>query len=153
MKILRDDLRGPEIAALLEAHLKDFEPHSPPESRHALDLEGLRHPDIHFYTAWEDGELLGCGAFKRLDARHAELKSMRTDSRHLRKGVARALLAHLIAEASAQGFNQLSLETGAVPHFAPARQLYRAFGFRDCEPFANYVKDPNSIFMTIGLDA
>ncbi|GHB14675.1 GNAT family N-acetyltransferase [Salinicola rhizosphaerae] len=153
MRIIRDDLRGPEIAALLEAHLKDFEPHSPPESRHALDLEGLRHPDIHFYTAWEDGELLGCGAFKRLDATHAELKSMRTDSRHLRKGVARALLAHLIAEARAQGFNRLSLETGSVAHFAPARELYTAFGFHDCEPFANYVKDPNSVFMTLGLDA
>lgn len=148
MDIIRDDLRGPEIAALLEAHLKDFEPLSPPESRHALDLEGLRRPEIHFYSAWEDGQLLGCGAFKRLDAAHAEIKSMRTDSQHLRKGVARAILAHLIDEARALGIQRLSLETGSMEAFAPARQLYAAFGFDYCEPFADYVEDPYSVFMT-----
>lgn len=148
MDIIRDDLCGPEIAALLEAHLKDFEPLSPPESRHALDLEGLRRPEIHFYSAWEDGQLLGCGAFKRLDATHAEIKSMRTDSQHLRKGVARALLAHLIKEARALGIQRLSLETGSMEAFAPARQLYAAFGFDYCEPFADYVEDPYSVFMT-----
>ncbi|WP_353980345.1 GNAT family N-acetyltransferase [Salinicola endophyticus] len=148
MQIIRDDLRGPEIAALLEAHLADFAPHSPPESRHALDLDGLRRPEVHFYTAWEDGELLGCGAFKRLDARHAELKSMRTDSRHLRRGVARALLTRLIAEARAAGFERLSLETGSVAHFVPARHFYAAAGFAECGPFGDYVEDPYSVFMT-----
>jgi len=148
MDIIRDDLRGPEIAALLEAHLKDFEPLSPPESRHALDLEGLRRPEIHFYSAWEDGQLLGCGAFKRLDTAHAEIKSMRTDSQHLRKGVARAILAHLIDEARALGIQRLSLETGSMEAFAPARQLYAAFGFDYCEPFADYAEDPYSVFMT-----
>ncbi|WP_110649655.1 GNAT family N-acetyltransferase [Salinicola peritrichatus] len=148
MDIIRDDLRGPEIAALLEAHLKDFAPHSPPESRHALDLEGLRRPEIHFYSAWEDGQLLGCGAFKRLDDTHAEVKSMRTDPKHLRKGVARAILAHLIDEARALGIQRLSLETGSMEAFAPARQLYAAFGFDYCEPFADYVEDPYSVFMT-----
>lgn len=148
MKMIRDDLTGPEIAALLEAHLEDFAPHSPPESRHALDLAGLRHPDVHFYTAWEGDQLLGCGAFKRLDAGHAEIKSMRTDSRHLRKGVARSLLSHLIEEARAAGIRRLSLETGSMAHFAPARRLYEAFGFSYCEPFADYVEDPYSVFMT-----
>ncbi|WP_110654231.1 GNAT family N-acetyltransferase [Salinicola halimionae] len=148
MQIKRDDLRGPEIAAMLEAHLKDFEPHSPPESRHALDLEGLRQPSIHFYSAWDDGQLLGCGAFKRLDDTHAEIKSMRTDPVHLRKGVARAILAHLIEEARATGLQRLSLETGPMAHFAPARKLYQAFGFETCEPFGSYREDPYSVFMT-----
>ncbi|KAA0018614.1 GNAT family N-acetyltransferase [Salinicola corii] len=148
MQIKRDDLRGPEIAAMLEAHLKDFEPHSPPESRHALDLDGLRRPEVHFYTAWEDGQLLGCGAFKRLDDEHAEIKSMRTDPNHLRKGVARAILAHLIEEARGLGIRRLSLETGSVAHFAPARQFYEALGFQCCGPFANYVEDTFSVFMT-----
>ncbi|WP_110669967.1 GNAT family N-acetyltransferase [Salinicola halophilus] len=151
MHIIRDDLRGPDIAALLQAHLDDFAPHSPPESRHALDLEALRQPDVYFYTVWEDDDLLGCGAFKRLDARHAEIKSMRTDSRHLRRGVARALLTHLIDEARAAGFERLSLETGSVAHFAPARQLYAAFGFETCGPFGDYVEDPYSVFMTRSL--
>ena len=152
MQIKRDDLRGPEIAAMLEAHLKDFEPHSPPESRHALDLDGLRRPEVHFYTAWEDGQLLGCGAFKRLDEKHAEIKSMRTDAAHLRKGVARAILAHLIEEARAAGLQRLSLETGPMDHFAPARKLYETFGFTYCEPFGDYVEDPYSVFMMRRLD-
>lgn len=151
MQIIRDDLCGPEIAALLEFHLKDFEPHSPPESRHALDLDGLRHPDVHFYTAWEDGELLGCGAFMRLNDTHAEIKSMRTDAAHLRKGVARAILAYLIEEARAAGLQRLSLETGSMEAFAPARKLYETFGFEYCEPFGDYVEDPYSVFMTRGL--
>lgn len=148
MQIKRDDLRGPEIAAMLEAHLKDFEPHSPPESRHALDLYGLRRPEVHFYTAWENNELLGCGAFKRLDDTHAEIKSMRTDPNHLRKGVARAILAHLIEEARAAGLQRLSLETGSMEVFLPARKLYEAFGFTYCEPFGSYREDPYSVFMT-----
>ncbi|MGM8850600.1 GNAT family N-acetyltransferase [Salinicola halophyticus] len=148
MRIVRDDLRGPEIAAMLEAHLKDFEPHSPPESRHALDLDRLRRPEIHFFSAWEDGQLLGCGAFKRLNDEHAEIKSMRTDPAHLRKGVATALVAHLIEEARAAGFERLSLETGSVTHFDPARKLYEALGFQYCGPFADYVEDAFSVFMT-----
>lgn len=153
MRIIRDDLRGPEVAAMLKAHLKDFEPHSPPESRHALDLDRLRQPDVHFYTAWENGELLGCGAFKRLDDEHAEIKSMRTDPAHLRKGVARATLAHLIEEAHAGGLRRLSLETGSEAFFAPARAFYASFGFAECEPFGNYREDPYSVYMTRTLDA
>lgn len=148
MQIIRDDLRGPDIAAMLEAHLRDFEPHSPPESRHALDLDGLRRPEIHFYSAWEENQLLGCGAFKRLSDEHGEIKSMRTDPAHLRKGVARAILTHLIEEARALGIRRLSLETGPMAHFAPARKLYQAFGFAVCEPFGSYREDPYSVFMT-----
>lgn len=148
MEIKIDDLRGPEIHALLREHLQSMALHSPPESVHALDIEGLRKPDVTFWTVWEDGELLGCGALKELDSRHAEIKSMRTSSRHLRKGVARNLLRHILEEAKRRGYGRLSLETGSMEAFEPARKLYADFGFTYCGPFADYVLDPYSVFMT-----
>jgi putative acetyltransferase len=148
LKIGIDDLAGPEIAALLREHMRNMEIVSPPESRHALDIQGLRQPGITFWSAWQGAELLGCGALKELDAAHAEIKSMRTASRHLRKGVAAALLSHLVAEATQRGYRRLSLETGAMDYFEPARRLYAKSGFVYCGPFADYVEDPNSVFMT-----
>jgi putative acetyltransferase len=148
MDIHLDDLRGPEIHALLQEHLESMHLYSPPESIHALDLEALRRPEITFWSAWEDGQLLGCGALQELDAHHGEIKSMRTAAAHRRKGVAAALLAHIIAEARRRGYTRLSLETGSHDAFAPARKLYAAFGFEPCEPFAVYVLDPYSVFMT-----
>ena len=121
---------------------------SPPQSVHALPLEGLRRPEITFWSVWENGELLGCGALKELDPEHGEIKSMRTVSGHLRKGVARAMLQHILAEAARRGYRRLSLETGAQPGFEPARQLYARAGFTVCAPFAQYTNDPNSVFMT-----
>ena len=147
-----DDLRGVEIQALLEEHLAHMRSISPPESVHALDLDALRRPGITFWTAWSpDGRLLGCGALKELDARHGEIKSMRTAAAQRRNGVARAMLAHIIAEAARRGYARLSLETGAEPPFAPARALYASFGFTFCAPFEGYVDDPNSVFMTRAL--
>src|SRR5437868_451165 len=146
-----DDLRGAEIKALLEEHLAGMHLHSPPESVHALPIEGLRSPEITFWSVWEDGELLGCGALKELDPQHGEIKSMRTASAHVRKGVARAVVRHIIAEATRRGYRRLSLETGSMAAFEPARLLYAACGFSYCEPFANYVNDPNSVFMTLEL--
>lgn len=122
--------------------------HSPPESVHALPIDQLRSPDITFWSAWADGELLGCGALKQLDAQDGEIKSMRTASRHLRKGVGCALLHHIIGEAERRGYVRLSLETGSMIAFEPARRLYAAAGFSYCGPFANYRLDPNSVFMT-----
>lgn len=148
MEIKIDDLKGPEIRALLQAHRRSMFLHSPPESVHALDIEGLRRPEITFWTVWENNELLGCGALKELDSRHAEIKSMRTAEMHLRKGVARTLLRHIIEEARRRGYTRLSLETGSAEAFEPARRLYAAFGFTYCEPFADYVEDPYSVFMT-----
>ena len=148
MQIRIDDLRGPEIRALLQAHLDSMHQHSPPESVHALDLDALRQPGITFWTAWEGAELLGCGAVKRLDTQHAELKSMRTASAHLRKGVARALLDHILQAARQQGFARVSLETGTATAFAPARQLYARTRFVECGPFEGYALDPHSMFMT-----
>src|SRR5438046_6332254 len=110
MRIKLDDLTRPEIAELLKEHLASMFLHTPPESVHALPIEGLRSPDITFWSVWENGELLGCGALKELDPQHGEIKSMRTASAHLRKGVARAVAHHIIAEAKRRGYRRLSLE-------------------------------------------
>ena len=148
MEIRRDDLRGPEIAALLREHLRALALLSPPESMHALDLDKLRRPDITFWSVWEGSELMGCGALKELDPGHGEIKSMRTAAAHLRKGVAAALVRHMLDEALSRSYRRLSLETGSMAAFAPAHNLYSRFGFRRCGPFAGYVEDPNSVFMT-----
>ena len=147
MKIKIDDLSGKEIAALLEEHLNDMRGASPPESKHALDLDGLRKPDITFWTVWDDQILAGCGAIKQLDHQHAELKSMRIARTYLRRGVGSLLLQHIIDEASKRGFRRLGLETGSMPFFEPARRFYAKFGFEYCAPFAGYREDPNSVFM------
>ena len=151
MHIELDDLSRPEIAELLKEHLAASFLHSPPESVHTLPIEGLRSPDITFWSVWENGELLGCGALKELDPRHGEIKSMRTASAHLRKGVARAVVRHIIAEAKRRGYRRLSLETGSMAAFEPARQLYAVCGFSYCKPFGDYANDPNSVFMTMEL--
>lgn len=152
--IRQDDLTGPEIQALLAEHLRNMHEISPPESVHALDLTGLRRPEITFWTAWSgDDRLLGCGALKELEPRQGEVKSMRTTAAARRRGVGRAILNHIIATARARGYERLSLETGAEPAFAPARTLYQSAGFEYCGPFADYTLDPNSVFLTLRLGA
>ena len=148
MEIKIDDLSGSAIAGLLKEHLRSLSAISPPESMHALNIEGLRQPNITFWSAWDRGELVGCGALKELNAKHAEIKSMRTAATHLRKGVASSILEHLLREGKQRGYRRLSLETGSMTAFGPARSLYAKFGFQMCEPFADYVLDPNSVFMT-----
>jgi len=148
VQIRLDDLSGPEIHTLLEEHLQDMRRLSPPESVHALDLAALRRPEITFWTIWSDRELLGCGALKELEPDHGEIKSMRTASAHRREGVARTMLEHILDEAVRRGYGRLSLETGSLPAFAPARRLYEGFGFATCPPFADYLDDPNSLYMT-----
>ncbi len=152
MIIRPDDLSGPEIAAFLEEHLRDMRAASPPESKHALDLAALRQPDIAFWTAWDDARLVGCCALKQLDPSHAEIKSMRVSAAQRRQGIGAALVQHLIAEAQKRRYLRLSLETGSMPFFEPARTLYRTFGFTDCGPFGSYREDPNSVFMTRQID-
>ena len=148
MIIKPDNLTSPEVHQLLQQHLQSMALHSPPESIHALDIDALRQPGITFWTAWDTDELLGCGALKELDAQHAEIKSMRTASAHLRKGVANALLAHIMDEAKRRGYQRLSLETGSAAAFEPAHRLYAASGFALCGPFAGYAADPYSVFMS-----
>ncbi|NOV01063.1 GNAT family N-acetyltransferase [Paenibacillus planticolens] len=143
-----DDLTGPEVTALILEHLKGMSELSPPESMHALNIDGLKKPEVTFWSAWEGDQLAGCGAMKELDAGHGEIKSMRTSSAHLRKGVAKQLLEHIVGEAKRRGYNRLSLETGSMIEFEAARKLYERFGFQYCGPFSNYTEDPLSTFMT-----
>ena len=148
MDIRLDDLTGPEIRALLEEHLRHMHEASPPESVHALDLSMLRKPDVSFWTVWESGELLGCGALRELTPNHGEVKSMRTAMPHRNRGVARAVLTHIIGVAKSRAYERLSLETGSMKAFEAARMLYASFGFAACPPFGDYTNDPNSHFMT-----
>jgi putative acetyltransferase len=151
MHIERDDLTRKEVQDLLREHLANMHELSPPESVHALDLDGLRAPDVTFWTVWDNGTLIGCGALKELSATQGEIKSMRTPANHRRQGAGRAVLAHIIDVARRRGYERLSLETGPVELFTAAHHLYLAFGFEYCGPFANYREDPFSAFMTLRL--
>ena len=151
MKLELDDLSRPAVHALLNEHLQHMHTLSPADSVHALDLERLRKPEITFWTAWDGPLLLGCGALKELDATHGEVKSMRTPAALRRRGAARAILAHMIEVARSRGYARLSLETGSTDDFMPAQKLYEQFGFGLCGPFAHYVEDPYSVFMTLRL--
>ena len=153
MKIRTDDLRGPEVIGLLQAHLEYCRASSPPESVHALDLDGLRARNVTFWSVWDNDQLVGCGALKELDSRHGEVKSMHTRASARGRGVAATMVKHIIGEALARGYRHLSLETGANDAFAPARALYSSFGFALTDPFADYRPDPNSVFMRLDLDA
>ncbi len=150
-RIRPGDLQDRAVHALLREHLAGVALHSPPESIHALDLDGLRTPDMSFWTVWDGEDLLACGALKELDAAHGEVKSMRTAAAHLRRGAARAMLEHVVAEARRRGYRRLSLETGTAAAFEPAHRLYAAAGFVACGPFNGYVEDPYSCFMTLAL--
>ncbi|HEV3358807.1 MAG TPA: GNAT family N-acetyltransferase [Pseudonocardiaceae bacterium] len=145
------DFARADLRDFLRAHLDDMEPTAPPESRHALDLSGLRAPGIRMWVARLDDALVGTVALKSLTRNHDELKSMRTDPAVRGNGVASALLEHALADARARGVTQVSLETGSMAFFEPARALYRKYGFTDCGPFGGYVADPNSTFMTVEL--
>jgi putative acetyltransferase len=147
-----DDLTDPRMHALLREHMAGMLANSPIDSVHALDLSGLKVPEITFWTAWDGDELLACGALKELDKSHGEIKSMRTAAKHLRKGAARAILETIIATARNRGYQRLSLETGSTEAFMPALTLYEKFGFEFCGPFAQYKDDPFSRFMCRSLE-
>jgi putative acetyltransferase len=151
IEIRIDDLAGCEIQGLLAEHVREMYALSPPESVHALDAQALRRPDVTFWTAWRGNLLLGCGALKEIESRHGEIKSMRTAAAHRREGVARAMLEHIIGEARRRGYVRVSLETGSMAAFTPARRLYESFGFTYCRPFAQYRPDRNSVFLTRAL--
>lgn len=143
-----DDLSGPEIGLLLQAHLDFAAAHTPAGSGHALDLDSLKQPDLTFWTAWENQTLLGCVALKELSQRHGEIKSMHTAKGFRGRGVAKKLLQHLIEESNKRGYDRLSLETGNSDAFAPAQLLYQSFDFKRCESFGDYLHDPFSFCMT-----
>jgi putative acetyltransferase len=147
LQIREDDLTGAEIARFLRDHLDDMHEITPAESVHALDLDGLRAPAITFWSAWSGGELLGCGALKELDPRNGEVKSMRTARAHRGRGVGSRVLDQIVTVARQRAYENLYLETGAMPEFAPARALYLRYGFEFTGPFADYREDPNSVYM------
>ena len=151
MNVRIDDLSGPEIAEFLEEHLAEMRSISPPESVHALDLDRLRKPEITFWTVWDENVLVGCGAIKELNPEHGEIKSMRTAVACKQRGIASMLLTHILDEAKARCYRRVSLETGSMAFFEPARRLYAKFGFAECGPFGDYREDPNSVFMTLEL--
>lgn len=153
MEIRVDNLESQAVIGLLREHLTSMEDTAPPESRHALDLNALRSPDIKFWAMWDRTELAGFGALKHHNEELAEIKSMRTAGAYLRKGVASQILRHLIEQAKAGGYSRLSLETGSMNYFEAARKLYSSFGFVISPPFASYVEDPNSVFMTMLLNS
>jgi putative acetyltransferase len=146
-----DDPRRADVMALLERHLAFCKSSSPPEDVHALEIDGLLEPAVTFFALRRDGELLGVGALKSLDPTHAEIKSMHTAERARGAGVGRAMVEHLLAVAAARGCRRVSLETGSMEAFAPARALYASVGFRPCGPFGDYRESPNSTFMTLEL--
>lgn len=160
------ELAHPQVLRLLDEHLAGMRAASPPECVFALDLDGLRRPEITFLTAWRlphdaqpghEGELVAMGALKELvpttatAGGHGELKSMRTSARHLRQGAAQAILTELLNLARERGYARVSLETGSTPPFDAAIAMYRRFGFVDCGPFADYREDPFSRFMNLRL--
>jgi putative acetyltransferase len=149
--IRKDDLRGPQVIALLEQHLCLMRSITPAESIHALGLDRLRARDVTAWTAWHNGELLGCGALKELEPLHGEIKSMHTAPASRGRGVGTTLLRRILDEARDRDYRRLSLETGSQPEFAAARSLYQRHGFWYCPPFGDYREDPNSVFMTRGL--
>ena len=179
LEISRADLADPHLHTFLAAHLADMAPTAPPESQHALDLDGLSRQGVRVWVARLDGVLVGTGALADLPAEsaderdgrddrssrggsghdghraressHAELKSMRTDPARRGEGIASQMLAHLVEDARSRGVRRISLETGSMEFFAPARRFYAAAGFVECPPFGSYVDDPHSVFMTLEL--
>src|SRR5262245_13981261 len=151
MQIVEGDLSDRRVIELLQVHLSSARAATAPGSAHALDIAGLKSPDISFWTIWDDDTLVGIGALKRLSAHQGEIKSMHTAAAVRRRGAGRAMLRHIIAVARAGGISRLSLETGSWDYFRPAHALYRSHGFVECAPFGDYVLDPNSVFMTLDL--
>jgi putative acetyltransferase len=151
LRIEEGGLDDPRVVDLLRLHVARARAETAPGSAHALDLSGLRAPEVRFWSAWDGDEVVGVGALKRLDVAHGEIKSMHTAEAARGRGVGSALLRRIMAEALAGGIRRLSLETGSWPYFLPARALYARHGFVECGPFGDYREDPNSIFMTLAL--
>jgi putative acetyltransferase len=145
------DFGDDRVKALLTQHLEGMHANSPPGHVFALDWSGLQKPEISFYALWEGEDLLGFGALKELEPRAGEIKSMRTADAHLRRGVGRMILDHIIAEARERGYTRLSLETGSGPAFEPALKLYRKYGFAEGGAFSGYEKSAFNQFLHLDL--
>lgn len=145
------DFSDPRVIALLKYHFEKNHSVTPEGSAHVLDLAAIQVPEIAFFTLWDGDDLLGMGALRDFGDGSGEIKSMRTMDHALRRGVAAAMLEHLVADARGKGMKRLYLETGSFAYFEPARKLYARFGFIECPPFQGYTLDPNSTYMTLAL--
>jgi putative acetyltransferase len=150
-RIIDGGLDDPSVQALLARHFNTARAETALGSAHALDLSGLKSPDVRFWSAWEGDCVIAVGALKRLSDSHGEVKSMHTAQSHRRKGIGSAMLRHIIASAREMKMCRLSLETGSWPYFNAAREMYQRHGFIDSPPFGSYVSDSNSVFMTMEL--
>lgn len=137
-----------DVRDLLHQHFSEMRAGSPPDACHVLPIDGLRDPEIRFFSLREDGKLLGCGALKRLGSRHGEIKSMRTADEALGRGIGKALLEHIVAAARSEGISRLSLETGSTKQFSAALRLYERAGFEPSGPFGGYADTPFTRFFT-----
>ena len=151
MKSIEDNFDKPEVNKLLISHFIELSSVSPVDRGHVLDIPGLKNPSIKFWSLWENNQLIGCGALKFLDKEHGELKSIRVADSFRRKGNGYKVINHLISEAKKLSIKKISLETGTGDFFTPARKLFDKCGFKVCEPFAHYKKDPDACYMSLLL--
>ena len=149
MKSIENNFDDPQVNDLLNKHFVELRTVSPQGSTHVLDILGFKHESIRFWSLWENNDLIGCGAIKFLDEKHGEFKSIRVADKYRRSGAGEKIIFHLINQAKQIGINKLSIETGAGEFFAPARKLFKKFGFKTCKPFAHYKDDPNSCYFSL----
>ena len=151
MKSIEGNFDNLEVNDLLKKHFIELRSVSPAGSTHVLDIDGLKDPSIKFWSLWENNKLIGCGALKFLGKDHGEFKSIRVADEFRKKGIGERIINHLIDEAKKLEISKLSIETGAGEFFAPARKLFKKFGFQKCEPFAHYKEDPNSCYYNLNI--
>ena len=151
MKSIENNFDDPQVNELLVNHFIELRSVSPEGSTHVLDIPGLKDPSIKFWSLWENEKLVGCGALKFLNEGHGEFKSIRIADKFRGKGLGARIIDHLISEAKKLNIKKLSIETGSGSFFSPARKLFQNCGFKTCEPFAHYKKDPNSCYFTLDL--
>ena len=152
LKSIEGNFDNPEVDELLTKHFIELRAASPEGSAHVLDIPGLKIPSIKFWSLWDDEKLIGCGALKFLDKEHGEFKSIRIHDNFRNQGQGIYVINHLIYEAKKLKIKRLSIETGAGDFFIPARKLFKKTGFAECEPFAHYIKDINSVYLTKIID-
>ena len=151
MKSIEGNFDNLEVNELLIKHFVELSSVSPVDRGHVLDISGLKNINIKFWSLWKNNQLIGCGALKFLDKEHCELKSIRVADSFRRKGNGFKVINHLINEAKELNIKKISLETGTGNFFTPARKLFDKCGFKVCEPFAHYKKDPDACYMSLLL--
>ena len=151
MKSIEGNFENSEVNELLNKHFIELRSVSPEGSTHVLDIDGLKDKSIKFWSLWDNNELIGCGALKFLEKNHGEFKSIRVADKFRKNGMGEKIISHLIDQAKQIGIKKLSTETGAGEFFAPARKLFKKFGFKKCKPFAHYKEDPNSCYYNLKI--